>query len=73
MGVFHAAELADGNPFAGFCQFGMADFFILAALFAFCCGFMRGGDGAVLGDLFFHLGGIVCGLYGKGKYGEEKA
>jgi len=50
--VLHAAELADGNAFARFFQLFVANVFALTGFTALGGSLVRGGDGAVFGDVF---------------------
>ena len=52
MCVLHAAELANGNAFARFGQLRIANVFTLAGFAALGGSLVRGGDGAVFGDVF---------------------
>jgi hypothetical protein len=65
--VLHTAVLADGQAFASGLQFDQADFFAFAGLQTFGGGLMRGGHGAVAGDVFFGFFLRVLGPNGRGE------
>jgi hypothetical protein len=52
MPVLHAAKLANRNALAGGLQFLVAHILAFTRFAALCGGLVRGGHGAVLGDVF---------------------